>query len=76
MIFDISDANFRDILNKEKFYLPIRWDGANFSMTLEKLFDSYIKELEIYADNPNIYRNGIRIDMKKSKECVVYWLNL
>lgn len=82
MIFDISDANFRDILNKEKFYLPIRWDGANFSMTLEKLFDSYIKELEIYADNPNIYRNGIRIDMKKIKgvcgllvKSVNYYLN-
>lgn len=46
MIFDISDAGFKRIFNDELLFLPIRWDGADFSMTLNSLFDHYIKQIE------------------------------
>jgi len=51
MIIDISDSTFKDILNDEKLFLPIRWDGFDFSSTLDNLFNFYIKQLEILTDD-------------------------
>lgn len=45
MIFDISDSEFKDIFRDEDFYLPIRWDGVNFSSTLGALLDRYENKL-------------------------------
>lgn len=42
MIFDISDATFRNVLNDERLFLPIRWNGSDFSSTLNCLFNCYI----------------------------------
>lgn len=47
MILDISDKEFKDIFGNEEFYLPIRWDGIDFSDTLHKLFNDYLHRLEI-----------------------------
>ena len=36
MILDISDSAFKNILNDDQLFLPIRWNGVDFSETLEK----------------------------------------
>lgn len=41
MILDISESSFKRILDQEKFYLPIRWDGGDFAATLETLLNEY-----------------------------------
>lgn len=46
MILDISDASFKKLLNDKELYLPIRWNGFDFSATLNNLFDHYIKQIE------------------------------
>lgn len=51
MIFDISDSNFKKILNDDKLFLPIRWEGNDFSQTLERLFNYYINKLKLITDN-------------------------
>ena len=49
MILDISNSLFKNILDDRELFLPIRWDGTDFSDTLEKLFHYYIKRVEIYC---------------------------
>lgn len=70
MILDISDAEFKNILNDEQLFLPIRWDGVSFSDTLEKLFNRYIKRLETFSvHNEQGYScSKIRIDIEKIKQ--------
>lgn len=46
MIIDLSDANFKRIIDDTHLYLPMRWDGADFSVTLNSLFNYYISRLE------------------------------
>ena len=46
MILDISDSAYKNILNDEQLFLPIRWDGDSFPETLERLFSRYTKRLE------------------------------
>lgn len=46
MILDISDSAYKNILNDEQLFLPIRWDGDSFPETLECLFSRYTKRLE------------------------------
>ena len=46
MILDIADSTFQKIVSDEKLYLPIRWDGSDFSSTLNSLFNHYINSLE------------------------------
>ena len=46
MIFDISDENFRKIFDDMSFHLPIRWDGKDFSKTLNALYDRYIDKIQ------------------------------
>ncbi len=52
MIIDISDNEFKNIFNNQKLFLPIRWNGNDFEMTLRSLFNFYIKQIE-----REIYRN-------------------
>lgn len=49
MIIDISDASFKQILNDDRLFLPIRWDGADFLSTLNGLFDYYINRIEVLS---------------------------
>lgn len=53
MIFDISDNCFKTILNDESLYLPIRWNGYDFSSALNKLFSHYISQLKILTNKGN-----------------------
>ena len=53
MILDISSSTFKDIMNDENLFLPIRWDGLDFLSTLDSLFNYYIKKLET-AQKANI----------------------
>lgn len=46
MILDISDSTFRHIFSDQKLFLPIQWDGTDFTETLEKLFNTYIINIE------------------------------
>lgn len=67
MILDISDATFKNILNDQNLYLPIRWNGSDFSDTLGKLFNHYIKQLELLSNvNGNEY-NSIHVNLKDIK---------
>ena len=49
MIFDISDVEFRKIFDDTSFHLPIRWDGKDFSKTLNTLYDRYIDKIQFFA---------------------------
>lgn len=46
MILDISDLQFREIFDDPSFYLPIRWDGKDFSYTLGELYDRYLIKIQ------------------------------
>lgn len=67
MILDISDSAFKNILNDEQLFLPIRWNGVDFSETLEKLFYHYIKQLETVADKADRFSYDIRVDIEEIK---------
>lgn len=67
MILDISDSEFKKILNSEQLFLPIRWNGANFSESLEKLFNCYIKRLETLSDEEPRYHENICVDIREIK---------
>lgn len=51
MILDISNSEFKNLLDDEKMFLPIRWDGYDFLQTLNELFDYYIKRLELLPND-------------------------
>ncbi len=59
MILDISDSAFRKIFQDESLHLPIRWDGNDFYICLEKLFNKYCKTIEsdlaYLCDNQKYY---------------------
>lgn len=67
MIFDISDTTFKTVLNDKTLYLPIRWNGSDFSATLNNLLNHYIKQLENSSDNPQSNYNSIQVDLKNIK---------
>lgn len=67
MILDISDDSFKDILNDKQFYLPIRWDGVDFASTLDRLFNHYIKRLEMMRNKEERFFSHIRINVKDIK---------
>lgn len=47
LIFDISDCEFKNIMSDGFFGLPRRWDGANFYLTVEDLFNKYIEKIRL-----------------------------
>lgn len=67
MIFDISDSTFKKILNDKALHLPIRWDGSDFSTTLDNLFNHYIKQLEIFSNYSTSSYTSVQVDLKKIK---------
>jgi len=48
-IVDLSDSAFKKIFSTKEFFLPIRWDGADFLFTLDNLFETYINRIECEA---------------------------
>ena len=59
MILDISDSAYRNILNDEQLFLPIRWNGDSFPETLDSLFSRYIRRLEeVFANGPSNHNNA------------------
>ena len=72
MIFDVSDKEFKKILGDKHLFLPLTWDGKDFSKTLQELFDQYIGDLKnVTGSTPSHY--GIQVDLDKIRE-VVYLL--
>lgn len=61
MILDISDAIFKNILNDKTLHLPIRWDGTDFSATLDMLFNHYIKRLEVLSSEKDSEYTSIHV---------------
>ncbi len=57
MIIDISNESFRRILENKNLFLPIRWDGSDFSSTLDYLFMDYIKQIELTEHENNHFTN-------------------
>lgn len=82
MILDISDSTFKNILNDEQLFLPIRWNGSDFSSTLNSLFNHYIRKVESLANNKSVFLEPIRVNTKNIKrvcglltKAVNYYLN-
>lgn len=67
MILDISDSAYKNILNDEQLFLPIRWDGDSFPETLECLFSRYTKRLEEAIDNEPYNHNNAHAYVKEIK---------
>jgi len=67
MIIDISDSSFRKVLNDKELYLPIRWNGSDFNVTLDKLFSHYIKQIELLPDENSSFDNRVRVNVKDIK---------
>ena len=73
MIFDISDHEFKRIFEDPSFYLPIRWDGRDFSETLSNLYDRYLVQLRSYF--PKDYIKDIQRDCELIIKAVNHQLN-
>ncbi len=67
MILDISDATFKNVLNDKELYLPIRWNGSDFSSTLDNLFNHYIKQIELLSNENGYTYNLIKVNVKDIK---------
>ena len=67
MILDISDSNFKKILENQSFHLPIRWNGNDFALTLEDLFNSYISELEQMPKSKGPNYDSLSVDLTRIK---------
>ena len=61
MIIDISDVLFKQILNDSRLFLPLRWNGSDFSSTLNNLFDYYINKIEMLSKE-TYNKDHIRVD--------------
>lgn len=70
MIFDISESNFRHIFNDKDLFLPIRWDGDDFSETLKKLFGKYLSRLEIFHGKALNNRVGLCVSIDEIKSII------
>lgn len=83
MTVDISIENFKHIFEYEKFHLPIRWDGLDFSQTLESLFKTYTENIE--KEMNSVYEPShikLNLNMEELKnlcnllvQCTQHYLN-
>ena len=73
MILDISDLRFREIFDDPSFYLPIRWDGRDFSKTLGELYDRYIFKIQTIYPKESV--KDIRRDCDLIIRAVNHYLN-
>ena len=51
MLLDISDCKFKRLFSDERLFLPIRWDGDDFSVELKTLFIYYARQLETLKED-------------------------
>lgn len=69
MIFNISDEQFRDIMQNPSLSLPIRWDGRDFEITISNLLDEYMRELYSFSkdedEGEDQYYHHISIDLNE-----------
>lgn len=70
MIIDISDSAFKNILNDEYLFLPIRWDGVDFTASLEKQLNYYIKRLEMSPRGESPNYSDAHVNIKEAKRVV------
>lgn len=82
MILDISDLTFKRIMENENFHLPIRWNGNDFSSTIEALYNKYISQIEILSKQQGNNYGDISVDLADIKKvcgllvkAVNYYLN-
>lgn len=68
MILDISDSKFKRIFANQTFHLPIRWNGNDFSLTLEELFNVYINELEQIQNSKEKMYGYASVDLNNIKK--------
>lgn len=68
MILNISDSTFKNILKDKNLYLPIRWDGNDFSSTLNSLFNYYINCIELLSSDNNPHSENIIVNVEKIKK--------
>ena len=54
MILDISAQEFRRVFDDERLFLPISWDGNDFSCELKKLYRLYIDSLKDIVSNETV----------------------
>lgn len=67
MILDISDASFKNLLNDKELYLPIRWNGSDFTTTLDNLFSHYIKQIEVLPNEKSHLYNPVQANVNYIK---------
>lgn len=70
MIIDISDSTFKKILDDEYLFLPIRWDGIDFTTSLEKRLNYYIKQLESVSHRTDFSHSNACVDIEEAKRVV------
>ena len=64
MYVDISTKQFTRFTQNSVFQLPQRWDGDNFYLTIQKLFDKYLQEIKQHISSSD-YLNI---------ECICLWI--
>lgn len=68
MIFNISDDQFKNIMQNPSLSLPVRWDGRDFETAIANLLDEYISELYSFAEKQEdqvYYSDSISIDINE-----------
>lgn len=53
MLIDVSDNRFLHIMNDEFFWLPKRWDGKLFEVTIQDLYKKYKRKLKPVLSKEN-----------------------
>lgn len=69
MTLDISDRAFKKVLDDKELFLPIRWDGRDFSAAINQLFDHYIERLAAVCRDHTPH-DGIHISLERAKEVI------
>lgn len=67
MIVNISDEQFKHIMDNSKLNLPIRWDGKNFEKSLYNLFSLYLQELRVSQNQSDDRLRNITVDIYNIK---------
>lgn len=79
MIFNISDDQFRDIMQNPNLSLPIRWDGRDFETAFSNLLNEYMRGLYSFSEEDdedphycciNIDINEIETTSNLLKQCI------
>ncbi len=75
MILDISDSEFRNILDDKRLFLPIRWNGEDFYVFLRSVINYYISKLTNVTPKSTIMYDSIKVDLPQVEIAVGYIYN-